>query len=128
MATSLRWPYKLAIFACLIFGLVFTFQPEMSTLYSSALVAALLPGVALAAVDLNWYAPAQTDINNITDAFDSEGVYGFIFNTSDTPADEYGTYNWCNMPHVRKEEYVKPSADYTLKYVEVVSALVMANW
>ncbi|EOO00330.1 putative histidine acid phosphatase family protein [Phaeoacremonium minimum UCRPA7] len=71
-------------------------------------------------VDLGWYAPASTLINNLTNVVTAEGVYGFIYDTSDTPASEYGTYNWCNMPHVRKTEYVTPSSDYELAYVELI--------
>lgn len=74
-------------------------------------------------VDLGWYPPSQTVINNLTNVVDTDttGVYGFIFNSSYTPDDEYGTYNWCNMPHVRPLEYVKPSEEYELAYVELVS-------
>lgn len=74
-------------------------------------------------VDLNWYPPSQTFINNLASVVGGKGVYGFVFNTSDTPAGEYGVYNWCNMPHVRKTEYVVPPSDYELAYVELVSAL-----
>jgi len=49
------------------------------------------------------------------------GVYGFIYNSSDVPAKAYGTYNWCNMPHVRATEYKKAPSEYKLQYVEVVS-------
>lgn len=77
----------------------------------------------LTTVDLGWYPPSQSVINNLTNVVsnDTTGVYGFIFNSSYTPDDEYGTYNWCNMPHVRSLEYVKPSEEYELAYVELVS-------
>jgi hypothetical protein len=75
-------------------------------------------------VDLKWYPPANTSINNLDTALHGTGVYGFIFNTSHTSDEKYGTYNWCNMPHVRRKEYVRPSAEYTLKYIEVVSSVV----
>lgn len=80
-------------------------------------------GVANAAggVDLSWYAPAHTEVNNLTAVINGKGVWGFIYDTSETPDDRYGQYNWCNMPHVRKTEYVKPSDEYELKYVELVS-------
>ncbi|KAF3070584.1 hypothetical protein GL218_00896 [Daldinia childiae] len=71
-------------------------------------------------VDLGWYPPSNTSINNLTTALRGEGVYGFIFDTSETPDAQYGTYNWCNMPHVRKTEYVKPASEYKLKYVEII--------
>lgn len=71
-------------------------------------------------VDLGWHAPNATDINNITAMLGNSGVYGFIFNAT-TPADvPYSTYNWCNMPHVRAEEYSAASSDYKLEYVEVI--------
>lgn len=74
-------------------------------------------------VDLGWFAPAQTLINNLTNVASNSttGVYGFIYNSSYTPDAQYGTYNWCNMPHVRAAEYVVPSDDYELVYVELVS-------
>jgi len=94
-----------------------------------ALVAASLARHSTAAptVDLSWHAPNSTAINNLTSAIGSSGVYGFIYNSSATPADEYGIYNWCNMPHVRATEYKKPSPEYKLQYVEVVSCLG-AQW
>ncbi|OLN86162.1 Counting factor 60 [Colletotrichum chlorophyti] len=79
------------------------------------------PAVANAAgVDLTWHAPARTEVNNLTAVINGKGVWGFIYDTSDTPDDKYGQYNWCNMPHVRKTEYVKPSDEYELKYVELI--------
>ena len=72
-----------------------------------------------AAADLGWYPPLQTALNNLTAVLSGEGVYGFIFNSSETPEERYGTYNWCNMPHVRTKEYVKPEWA-ELVYVEVV--------
>ena len=71
-------------------------------------------------VDLSWYPPKQTQINNLTAVMAGEGTYGWIYNSSETPDDRYGTYNWCNMPHVRKQEYVIPSSEYNLIYVELV--------
>ncbi|CAK7221040.1 hypothetical protein SBRCBS47491_004391 [Sporothrix bragantina] len=71
-----------------------------------------------------WYAPRASHLNNLTTALSSstKGVYGFLFNDSTTPEGQYGVYNWCNMPHVRKAEYVVPPADEhrTLVYVELV--------
>lgn len=83
----------------------------------------MMAGTNATAVDLGWYAPAQTLVNNLTHvvANSTTGVYGFIYDSSYTPDDEYGTYNWCNMPHVRKTEYVVPDDEYELVYVELVS-------
>lgn len=78
-------------------------------------------GMATPAVDLSWYAPNATGINNLTQVINGSGVYSFIFNSSDTTEHEYGIYNWCNMPHVRATEYPQASSEYELHYVEVVS-------
>lgn len=79
-----------------------------------------------AAVDLGWYAPAQTLVNNLTNVASAAttGVYGYIYNTSNTPDAVYGQYNWCNMPHVRASEYVTPSDEYELVYVELVGVSI----
>lgn len=80
-------------------------------------------------VDLGWYAPSQTLVNNLTNVVSSTtaGVYGFIYNSSVTPDEEYGAYNWCNMPHARKTEYVVPDKEYELVYVELVSPLLLTG-
>jgi len=78
-------------------------------------------GNAAATVDLSWHAPNATFINNLTEVIGGSGIYGYIFDSSETPDEKYGVYNWCNMPHVRKTEYKKPSSEYKLQYVEIVS-------
>lgn len=71
--------------------------------------------------DLNWYPPNSTVVNSLASVANSSGVYGYIFNSSITPSSvPYSTYNWCNMPHVRAQEYVIPPAEYQLAYVEVI--------
>ncbi|KAI8945680.1 histidine acid phosphatase [Xylaria longipes] len=86
-----------------------------------------LAGLGLAAgagagagVDLGWYPPRATSINNLTTALYGQGVYGFLFNSSSTPDGQYGSYNWCDMPHVRKTEYARPAREFELVYVEVI--------
>ncbi|KAH8601910.1 histidine phosphatase superfamily [Bisporella sp. PMI_857] len=71
-------------------------------------------------VDLSWHPPNSTSINDISQVMTGSGVYGFIYNNSNVPTGSYGTYNWCNMPHVRASEYKKPSAEYKLQYVEAI--------
>jgi acid phosphatase len=73
------------------------------------------------AVDVNWYPPTVRNVNNLTEALTGHGVYGFIYNSSKTPDAIYGTYNWCNMPHVRRREYKPAEKGYELRYVELVS-------
>ncbi|OAQ97826.1 hypothetical protein LLEC1_00008 [Akanthomyces lecanii] len=73
-----------------------------------------------AEADTKWYAPSKNQVNDLDTVPTAAGVYGFIYNSSRTPDNDYGVYNWCNMPHVRRSEYVKPSAEYELKYVELI--------
>jgi len=71
-------------------------------------------------LDLSWHPPNKTWINDLSQVLNGTGTHGFFFNGSVLPAGTpYGTYNWCNMPHVRAQEYPKPSSEYVLKYVEV---------
>lgn len=85
-------------------------------------------------IDLLWHAPLKTPVSNLSCALDDtnchtrgNGVYDFIFNSSFTTeaGANYGTYNWCNMPHVRPNEY-RPlvsndsGAIPKLRYVEVI--------
>ncbi|KAK7551783.1 histidine acid phosphatase-like protein [Phyllosticta citricarpa] len=68
-----------------------------------------------------WYPPAQSWITSLDDVVNGTGVHGFVFNSSFLPeGTPYGTYNWCNMPHVRAQEYPVASDDYQLEYVEVI--------
>ncbi|KXJ87095.1 histidine phosphatase superfamily [Microdochium bolleyi] len=106
-------------------------QPAMAAaaalLATTAAAAAAATGAAntttgAAQVDLNWYPPSSSQVNNLTTALTTpHGVYGFVFNTSQTtPGAAYGTYNWCNMPHARAREYPAAKGGYKLKYVEVM--------
>ena len=91
-------------------------------LYKGAALVASAPLLVVAKdVDVSWHPPADNQVNDLDSALHSDGVYGFIFDSSETPEGQYGAYNLCNMPHVRKTEYVKPSAEYELQYVELVS-------
>ncbi|KAK8239859.1 histidine acid phosphatase-like protein [Phyllosticta capitalensis] len=68
-----------------------------------------------------WYPPASSWITDLSAVVNGTGVYGFVFNSSQLPeGTPYGTYNWCNMPHVRAQEYPKASDEYKLEYVEVI--------
>lgn len=77
--------------------------------------------VLTAKVDTAWYPPSKRNVNNLTQVLEGEGVYDFIYDTSDTPDELYGTYNWCNMPHVRRKEYKPAKEGFELRYVELVS-------
>ncbi|OAP58129.1 hypothetical protein AYL99_07219 [Fonsecaea erecta] len=72
-------------------------------------------------VDLTWHPPNATNVNNLTFVVNGTGINGFIFNSSITPASvTYSTYNWCNMPHTRRQEYPRVDQGYTLEYVEII--------
>lgn len=69
-------------------------------------------------ISLSWYAPAKTQINDLSNVINGTGIYGFIFNSSVGPLN---TYNWCNMPHVNKKTYPKVTDNtYKLEYVEII--------
>ncbi|THU98971.1 phosphoglycerate mutase-like protein [Dendrothele bispora CBS 962.96] len=87
------------------------------TLLRFSVLAASISALANAAVV--HYPPNSTNINNLTFAINGTGAPG-IFNSSTTPDNLYGIYNWCNMPHVRAREYKTPSRDFTLEYVEII--------
>lgn len=53
---------------------------------------------------LEHFPPQDSNINNLTYVLSASGAPG-IYDSSITPDLEYGTYNWCNMPHVRAREY-----------------------
>jgi hypothetical protein len=72
-------------------------------------------------VDLRWNAPKKSWINDLGQVLNGTGTNGFVFNSSQLPAGTpYGTYNWCNMPHVRAQEYPRVSKGFELVYVEVL--------
>lgn len=86
--------------------------PHVSGLVLGAILTTTL------AVDNSWHPPDSSAINNLD--LESDGVFDFIFDTSLTPDERYGQYNYCNMPHVRRTEYVVAPAEYDLIYVEIV--------
>ncbi|KAF0637021.1 hypothetical protein FPSE5266_06990 [Fusarium pseudograminearum] len=94
----------------------------MGSLRQGSLLALLSSTPTLIGSDpkLKWYPPSENKVNSLKGAIDGEGTYGFIFDSSVTPDEKYGTYNWCNMPHARKREYKKPETEYELQYVEVI--------
>ncbi|KAF2816874.1 phosphoglycerate mutase-like protein [Mytilinidion resinicola] len=83
----------------------------------------LLPlAASQSATDLSWNPPISSWITNLSDIINGTGTHGFIFNSSELPkGTEYArTYNWCNMPHVRLEDYPIAPLEYELDYVEVI--------
>ncbi|KAI5827055.1 phosphoglycerate mutase-like protein [Schizophyllum commune Tattone D] len=82
---------------------------------SSRTAPALSAGAPLAS--LVHFPPNATKINDLDFVLNGSGAPG-VYNSSQSP--EYGVYNWCNMPHLRAEEYATPPGEYELKYVEVI--------
>ncbi len=125
------WATKLVVILSLVLILQLIAQefmavlssPKRSSILLSLLASSSAGSAQSVAVDLAWHAPSQSAINNLTAVLGSSGVYGFIFNSSQTPDAQYGAYNWCNMPHVRRQEYVRPPPEYELRYVELVYLL-----
>ncbi|KAI2626892.1 histidine phosphatase superfamily [Xylaria nigripes] len=68
------------------------------------------------AVDLAWYPPRDTSINDLDKALRGPGVGGITFGDGDGD----GEYNWCDMPRVRKRDYVIAPAEFELIYVELI--------
>ncbi|KAJ0165820.1 Counting factor 60 [Colletotrichum tanaceti] len=130
LGSPLAWVKSLVIIASFLafvqFALPHVMAPKSITLLAALAVfgdtTESSGGAVVAAgdIDLGWHAPAQSEVNNLTAVINSKGVWGFIYDTSATPDDKYGQYNWCNMPHVRKTEYLQPADEYELKYVELV--------
>jgi hypothetical protein len=95
----------------------FSLRASVSALVSSA----ALDKSPSASIDTAWYAPNATWITDLSAVVNGTGTNGFIFNNSLPENVTYGGYNWCNMPHVRRNEYIIPSPEYKLEYVELVS-------
>jgi hypothetical protein len=72
------------------------------------------------AVNLSWSPPNATWISNLTDIINGTGTFGFVFSADGPPNGQYGEYSWCNMPHVRTQEYPRVGKEFELIYVEVV--------
>ena len=78
--------------------------------------------------DPRWYAPVKTDVNDLASAIHGDGpmaqkvVPKTGAGASQQPEGwKYGEYNYCNMPHVRAEEYLrKDENQWELLYVEVI--------
>ena len=68
------------------------------------LVAILITTSLSVSTQVVHYPPTSSNLNNLTFVLNGSGAPG-IFDSSDTPEKEYGVYNWCNMPHVRTQEY-----------------------
>ena len=68
--------------------------------------------------DLDWHAPAKSQVNSLASAINGTGTYGFIFNTSQGPL---YVHNYCNMPHVNPKSYPRvKDPSLKLEYVEVI--------
>lgn len=74
----------------------------------------------MSGISLNWFAPSSSWITDLATVINGTGTYGFRFDGSLPPAN--GQYSYCNMEHVRPQDYQVPDkSKYELTYVEVVS-------
>lgn len=109
------------VFVCTAFTLFQFLQLDWVDM-RSLIALAFSSGVVAynAEVDLGWHAPKKSWINDLGRVLNGTGTNGFVFSGSQLPKGvQYGTYNWCNMPHVRSKEYPRASEEYKLVYVEV---------
>ena len=96
----------------------------MLTIRSLFLVAILVTtGVSAQVV---YYPPTSTNINNLTFVLNGSGAPG-IFDSSVTPENEYGVYNWCNMPHVRIQEYKCVTSSLSTTSAELFCCLLTSE-
>lgn len=106
---------------CIAFTLLYILDLNMPYVKSVASLAWIhLATAQNSNIDLGWHAPRKSWINDLGQVLNGTGTNGFGFNGSQLPTGTpYGTYNWCNMPHVRPQEYERASEEYGLQYVEV---------
>jgi hypothetical protein len=111
----------ISIFVCAAVTLAQLFDWDINMRPLVPIVFGLVATAQNITVDLKWHAPKKSWINDLEQVLNGTGTNGFFFNSSQLPAaTPYGTYNWCNMPHVRAQEYPKASKEFALVYVEVL--------
>ena len=112
-----------SVFLGTAFTLFHLLEPDIDMYFSRTIVPLFFASLVTAqnsTADLKWYAPKKSWINDLGQVVNGTGTYGFEFGGSQLPNGvKYGTYNWCNMPHVRPQEYQKVSEEFELIYVEV---------
>lgn len=115
---SLLWVFCLTCTSVTLFHTLDLSMPSIKTVIPLTWIA--FSTAQINSIDLGWHAPIKSWINDLGRVLNGTGTNGFVFDGSQLPADTpYGTYNWCNMPHVRSQEYPKASEEYELQYVEV---------
>ena len=114
------------VLSCTAYTLFHLFDRDLDMYFSRTIVPLLFGSLVTTVVakndtvDLSWHAPKKSWINDLGQVLNGTGTNGFVFSGSQLPKGvKYGTYNWCNMPHVRKEEYPRASKEFELVYVEV---------
>lgn len=126
MRSPLGWSLLLLALSILLYALsdlIMILTPYFSLLLGFSATQAFRKNGSTDSSEAAWFPPNRTQINDLSSAINGTGVYGFIFNNSytETGNSYYGGYNWCNMPHVNKRTYPRPSSGFALQYVEVVS-------
>ena len=128
-----RLPILSTVAAGLFLYVVFTYNRTATLPVLNLAIPSNLPGAwssdgaTAAGMDegraSGWYPPSKSTLNDHGQALHGSNVYGHTCNYSSTyeGSSALESPNWCNMPHVRAQEYVKVSSEYELQFVEVVS-------
>jgi hypothetical protein len=94
------------VLVCIAFMLFFRRLPyDIDMTFSHSCLSFFFASIATAVVaqnaskvDLGWYAPKKSWVNDFDQVLNGTGTNGFVFNSSQLPTGvDYGTYNWCNM-------------------------------
>jgi hypothetical protein len=93
------------VLVCIAFTLFFRLPYDIDMTFSHSCLSFFFASMATAVVaqnaskvDLGWYAPKKSWVNNLDQVLNGTGTNGFVFNSSQLPAGvDYGAYNWCNM-------------------------------
>lgn len=93
------------VLVCIAFTLFFQLPYNVDMTFSRSGLSLFFASIATTVVaqnasevDLGWYAPKKSWVNDLDQVLNGTGTNGFVFNSSQLPAGaDYGTYNWCNM-------------------------------
>ncbi|KAI1823911.1 histidine acid phosphatase family protein [Xylaria intraflava] len=69
-------------------------------------------------VDLSWYPPRESVVNDLSAALHGRGTDGIRFD--DGGVRDGDGVNWCDMPRVTLGDYVVAPLGFELRYVEVI--------
>ena len=83
-----------------------------------------MSNMTASSVNLNWFPPTSSWVTDLDTVLNGTGTYGYRFDGSAPP--KHGQYSYCNMEHVRPDDYVVPNKkEFELVYVEVVRTMLL---